>query len=160
MQNVTIHVDGATAGTQQVGIAAIARSEEGFFMGWLSRQLPRMTNNEAEYHAVLLGLALARRLRATSVTIVSDSEVVVRQMRGLSRVNSNRLKPLHQQTCARVGHFGQVSFKHVLRDENALADALAAEALNGRTVQMRRIPKAPGTGQSYARRLWKKLPGT
>lgn len=136
-EKVCIHVDGATAGTQQVGIAAVARSPEGYFIGWLSRQLPRMTNNEAEYYATLLGLELARRLRANSVEIVSDSEVVVRQMQGLSRVNSGRLKPLHQRTCATIGYFAQVSFRHVARTENVLADALATEALYGRTVRMR-----------------------
>ena len=136
MPPITIHVDGATAGTTQAGIAAIARTPEGYFLGWLSRQLPRMTNNEAEYRATLLGLALAQRLKARQVTIISDSEVVVRQMRGISRVHSSRLKPLHQETCARVRHFAAVEFKHVPRAENALADALAAEALNGRCVHM------------------------
>lgn len=133
---ITIFVDGATAGTNAVGVAAIARTKEGLFQGWLSKQLPRMTNNEAEYHAVLLGLELASRLRATHVQIVSDSEVVVRQMRGLSRVNSSRLRPLHQETCMRVGRFAQVTFSHVLRDKNGLADALATDARNGRTVTM------------------------
>lgn len=137
MEQVTIYVDGATAGTRHVGVAAVARSKEGFFLGWLSRQLPRMTNNEAEYRAVLTGLDLAQQLAAERVQIVSDSEVVVRQMRGLSRVNSGRLKPLHRETCGRVGDFRQVSFYHVQRDENVLADALATEALQGREVRMR-----------------------
>ena len=136
-KKLCIHVDGATAGTEQVGIAAVARSPEGYFIGWLSRQLPRMTNNEAEYHATLLGLELAHRLGAGTIEVVSDSEVVVRQMQGLSRVNSGRLKPLHQRACARAGHFTHVAFRHVARTENVLADALATEALYGRTVRMR-----------------------
>lgn len=134
---ISIHVDGAVSGTQFAGAAAVARTADGFFVGWLSRQLPAMTNNEAEYQAALLGLALARRLGASTVEIVSDSEVVVRQMQGQSRVLSQRLRQLHQETCAKIGYFRQVSFRHVPRTENHLADALATEALLGRPVRMR-----------------------
>lgn len=149
---ISIHVDGAVSGTQFAGAAAVARTTDGYFVGWLSTQLPTMTNNEAEYQAALLGLALARRLGASKVEIVSDSEVVVRQMQGQSRVLSQRLRQLHQETCARIGHFRQVTFRHVSREENHLADALATEALLGRPVNMRpqqttvRLPK----------RLWEK----
>jgi ribonuclease HI len=133
---VMIHVDGAVSGTEHAGAAAVARTQEGYFIGWLSRQLEPMSNNEAEYHAALLGLTLAHRLGLKAVEIVSDSEVVVRQMQGQSRVMSARLKQLHQETCARVGYFEKVSFRHVGREHNHLADALAAEALAGRVVRM------------------------
>lgn len=136
MSKITIFVDGAVADPRHAGIAAIAFSPEGYFGGWLSRQLPAMTNNEAEYNAALLGLELAQTLKSISVEIVSDSEVVVRQMLGLSRVNSVRLKALHQQTCTRVACFKAVNFRHVLRERNKLADALATEAMYGRTVKM------------------------
>ncbi len=138
MNQISIHVDGAVSGTQNAGAAAVARSREGYFVGWLSRQMESMTNNEAEYHAALLGLALAHYLGAKAVEIVSDSEVVVRQMQGQSRVLSGRLKPLHQEACSRVGYFDKVSFRHVVRDYNHLADALATEALAGRVVRMRK----------------------
>lgn len=136
MKTITIHVDGGMAGTKHAGAAAVARTPEGYFVGWLSQQLPMMTNNEAEYRATQLGLALAQGLGAQSVLIVSDSEVVVRQMRGLSRVVSQRLKRLHQQTCKQTAVFQQVDFRHVPREQNHLADALATEAINGRVVQM------------------------
>ena len=134
---LSIHVDGAVSGTRFAGAAAVARTPDGFFVGWLSQQMPAMTNNEAEYQAALLGLALANRLDASNVEIVSDSEVVVRQMQGQSRVLSQRLRHLHQETCAKIGYFRQVSFRHVPREENHLADALATEALLGRPVKMR-----------------------
>jgi probable phosphoglycerate mutase len=135
MKQVTIYVDGALAGGQQVGIAAVARTRRGEFLGWLSRRLPRMTNNEAEYRAALLGLELAQSLGAESVEVVTDSQVVAQQMQGLSRVNSPRLKTLHQQACMASRSFREVAFRHVGREENKLADALAAEALAGRTAQ-------------------------
>lgn len=136
MKTVSIHVDGAMSGTTSAGAAAVARTPEGYFVGWLSRQLEPMTNNEAEYQATLLGLLLAQRLGVKTVEIVSDSEVVVRQMQGQSRVLSNRLKGLHQEVCQRIAYFDQVSFRHVPREFNHLADALAAEALAGRVVRM------------------------
>lgn len=140
MKTISIHVDGAVSGTEYAGAAAVARTAEGFFQGWLSRQMPAMTNNEAEYQATLLGLKLAHILKAERVEIISDSEVVVRQMQGQSRVLSGRLKRLHQEACKRVGSFQSVTFRHVLRDQNSLADALATEALLGRTVQMEPSP--------------------
>ena len=149
---ISIHVDGAVSGTQFAGAAAVARTPDGIFLGWLSRQFPAMTNNEAEYQAALLGLALARHLGISSVEIVSDSEVVVRQMQGQSRVLSQRLRQLHQETCARLGHFRQVSFRHVPREENHLADALATEALLGRPVKMQ--PQA--TKVHRRQRFWGK----
>jgi len=136
MKKFAIFVDGAVGDPHHAGIAAIALSVEGHFQGWLSRQLPGMTNNEAEYKAVLLGLELARQLAISTVEIISDSEVVVRQMLGLSRVQSDRLKQLHQQTCTQVAYFQTVHFRHVRREQNKLADALAAEAMAGRLVQM------------------------
>lgn len=136
MKNVSIHVDGAMSGTTSAGAAAVARTQEGYFLGWLSRQLEPMTNNEAEYQAALLGLLLAQRLGVKTVEIVSDSEVVVRQMQGQSRVLSSRLKGLHQEMCQRIAYFDHVSFRHVTREYNHLADALATEALAGRVVRM------------------------
>ncbi|MEW5989255.1 MAG: reverse transcriptase-like protein [Chloroflexota bacterium] len=138
MKTLTIHVDGAIGDPYHTGIAAVARTADGYFLGWLSRRLPRMTNNEAEYNAALLGLELAHLLGSDCIEIVSDSEVLVYQMQGLSRVNSPRLKQLHQQTCQTAAHFRQVSFRHVSREQNHLADALAADALAGRLVKMKR----------------------
>lgn len=137
MKPITIYVDGGIAGVKNAGAAAIARTAEGYFLGWTSRQLPQMSNNEAEYHATLLGLELAQHLGARHVEIISDSEVVVRQMRGLSRVNSARLKQLHQQACQVAARFSRVNFTHMSRTQNRVADALAAEAISGRTVTMR-----------------------
>lgn len=134
--NTRIYVDGATGAPQWCGIAAIARQPDGRFLGWASRRLPTMTNNEAEYQAILLGLELARRLGLSHITLISDSEVVVWQMRGRSRVISPRLRALHRQACAAARYFAVVAFEHVLRSQNELADALAAEALQGRELAL------------------------
>lgn len=151
MERLVVYVDGAIAGNRYTGIAAVARSERGYFRGWISRQMARMTNNEAEYHAALLGLELAGELGAGQVDILSDSEVVVRQMMGTSRVNSPRLKGLHRQACRVVADFEQVRFVYVGREENKLADALAAEALAGRLVAMPGLARLEPAARPAAR---------
>lgn len=139
MTNITIHIDGGTGGSdKRAGAAAVARTADGQFAGWLSEHLPGMTNNEAEYHGLMLGLKVASLLGLQRVQIVSDSEVVVRQMQGRSRVMSARLKLLHRDACLAVRQFASVEFRHVPREQNRLADALAGEAVMGRTVQMDR----------------------
>ena len=138
---------------KQSGVAAVARSPEGYFLGWSSRQLPHMTNNEAEYQAALLGLELAAVLAAGEVEIVSDSEVMVNQMSGRSQVHSARLKQLHTQTCLVVRRFERVAFRHVRRKENQLADALATEALLGRVVRMPPAGSSPSALASLVRKL-------
>ncbi len=149
---IVIHVDGATGGGmgRWTGAGAVARTADGQFCGWLSEQMPSMTNNEAEYKAVLLGLRLASVLGLRRVVLVSDSETVVRQMQGRSRVISGRLKVLHKETVTETRYFEEVVFRHVLREGNRLADALANEALEGKTVTME---KAGKSGKS--RKRWK-----
>lgn len=142
-----VHVDGAIAGNRHTGIAAVARDEQGYYLGWISRRLPRMTNNEAEYQAAMLGLELARELSAGRVDILTDSEVVARQMSGTSRVNSPRLKLLHRQACRVAADFEEVRFVFIGREENKLADALAAEALGGRLVAMPGLQRLDPAGR-------------
>lgn len=138
MKPIEIFVDGATGGqgARASGVAAVACTSKGHYLGWMSRQMQPMTSNEAEYHAAQLGLTLAQALGLTRFTIVSDSATVVRQMQGRSRVLSQRLQGLHRETCHRVGFFEQVQFRHVLRERNRLADALAVNALGGQIVRM------------------------
>ena len=99
MERLVVYVDGAIAGNRYTGIAAVARSERGYFRGWISRQMARMTNNEAEYHAALLGLELAGELGAGRVDLLSDSGVVVGEVMGTSRGNSPRLEGWQRPAC-------------------------------------------------------------
>lgn len=97
-----------------------------------NRILERMTNNEAEYAALALGLELALHLDAEIVDIRSDSEVMVYQMRGEFAVKNHRLKQKHWQVCQLATQFLRVRYTHIARERNGLADALAAEASAGR----------------------------
>ena len=89
------------------------------------------TNNVAEWTGLLRGLehAVARGIRNLSVR--GDSELVVKQVTGVYRVKNAALKPLAEQVAGVLRSFDHVDVKHVYRDDNARADAVANEALDG-----------------------------
>jgi ribonuclease HI len=88
------------------------------------------TNNVAEYRALLLGLELARRVGATEVDVINDSELVARQIGGEYKVKHAGLKPLYEEAMAALRGFDGWSVRNVPRAENARADGLVNEALD------------------------------
>ncbi len=87
--------------------------------------LGRTTNNVAEYRALLLALARAEALGASEVEILSDSELLVRQIDGRYRVKAEHLKPLVAEAVRRAKGFRRFSISHVRREQNKNADRLA-----------------------------------
>ena len=130
--HVTVHIDGGSRGNpgpaaagfvvRRAGDSAILR-QAGVFLG-------RTTNNVAEYNGLLGGLQAAADLKASEVTIFSDSELLVRQMNGQYRVRNSGLKPLVARAQALAGRFAMCTFRHVRREENAWADGLVNQALD------------------------------
>lgn len=110
------------------GCGALARNDGGVVVDWAWRGLPTMTNNEAEYAGLLLGVELAQRHTPGHVVFVLDSEVVVGQMQGRFAVNSPGLRQWHMRARRAVQTLARVDFCLVPRACNALADALAHEA--------------------------------
>lgn len=88
------------------------------------------TNNIAEYRAFLRGLQEAEALGARTVRVQSDSELLVRQLKGEYKVRSPALAVLHREARARVRRFDLVEITHVPREDNEAADALANRALD------------------------------
>lgn len=126
-----IYADGAVQ-KNRAGIGAVVSTPDGWIIGVMNQPLTVMTNNEAEYEGLLLALRLGKKWDATSLEIRLDSEIVVYQMMGRFAVNSPALKRLHQQACAEARHFSRLTFTHIPRHLNTLADALASEASFGR----------------------------
>ena len=88
------------------------------------------TNNVAEYSALIAGLERARLLGVTDVEVVSDSELLVKQMRGEYKVKNDTLRQLSLEA-ARLGReIGNVAYTAVRREHNELADRLVNEALD------------------------------
>lgn len=130
-----VFCDGALAASGSRGevtaaaAAALLRSRAGRILAWEWRRLPAMTNNEAEYAGLLLGLDLARRHGVMVAHCLLDSEVVVGQMQGRFGVHSPVLRRWHEQAVVLVRSFRRVTFTAIAREQNRLADALANEAL-------------------------------
>jgi ribonuclease HI len=96
----------------------------------MGRVLGRATNNEAEYRALIAALEAARELGAEEVEVLTDSELLQRQLLGRYRVRAPNLKPLFAEARRALGSFPRWSVRHVPREENREADRLANLALD------------------------------
>ena len=88
------------------------------------------TNNVAEYSALVAGLRKAIELGVESLEVVSDSELLVKQMRGEYRVKNEALRSLSVEASRLACELGSVEYRHVKRAHNELADRLVNEALD------------------------------
>ncbi len=88
------------------------------------------TNNVAEYRALVAGLEKAGELGVTELEVVSDSELLVRQMRGEYRVKNEALRELSLEAARLARRVGKVNYRAVRREHNELADRLVNEALD------------------------------
>ena len=133
-QQLSIYCDGAIGDKNRgTGLGVVIRDAEGEIVGLVKRGLPPMTNNEAEYAALVLALKSARRFRPRTLMIYMDSQVVVGQMQGRFAVHSPALRRWHTEACRLARSYQQVAYTHIPREANRLADALAAEALQEQT---------------------------
>ena len=128
---MVVHVDGGARGNPgPAAAAAVATTPEGEELAESSAYLGEVTNNVAEYRAVLLGLELARSLGAREVEVINDSELVARQIGGEYKVKSAGLKPLFIETMRELRGFDRWSVRSVRREENVRADELVNEELD------------------------------
>ena len=127
---VIAHVDGAARGNPgPAGYGVYMRTETGEIIE-VAGYLGRTTNNVAEYSALLDALEVAREEGATDVEIVSDSELLVKQMLGHYRVRHPNLVPLFNRAKAIASQFRKFSIRHTLRAGNKDADRLANFAVD------------------------------
>ena len=92
--------------------------------------LGNQTNNFAEYTAVLRALEFAKKNAVKSLTLRSDSQLLIRQLTGEYRVKAEGLKPLFLSCKELSNHIAKVNFEHVRREFNKRADQLANEVLD------------------------------
>lgn len=133
----TIHADGGSRGNPgPAGAGAMIRDHLGNSVASVSEYLGTRTNNYAEYEAVILAFeALAKligskKAGAATVVVKMDSELVVKQMKGVYKVKHPTMKAQFARLLEAAVGFKEVSFTHVFRAENADADALANEAMD------------------------------
>jgi ribonuclease HI len=129
---VVVHVDGGSRGNPgPAAAAAVVSSPEGEVLDEAATTLGRATNNVAEYRGLLLGLERARALGATEVDVVNDSELIAHQVNGRYKVKHADMKPLHADALAALRGFERWSIRPVPRAQNAEADALVNQVLDG-----------------------------
>jgi ribonuclease HI len=135
-----IHTDGASRGNPGAAAYAYVIEDGNGLLIEEADCLGTMTNNQAEYTALVRALEHALELGADhGLLIHSDSELLVKQMNGEYRVKNEELRDLYEQAQALVRRFrGRVSFRHVRRALNSRADALCNEALDGKRCAMPR----------------------
>jgi ribonuclease HI len=129
LERCTIYVDGASKGNpgpSGIGVAIHEADRTVFEEG---RYVGEMTNNMAEYRALVFGLEKAIELGARNVVVLSDSELMVRQMIGLYRVRSERLFPLYERAQSLCNSLESFEIRHIPRTRNQRADALAGQAI-------------------------------
>jgi ribonuclease HI len=132
-QALTLRTDGGSRGNPGHAAAGVViERADGSVLAQGKRYLGVLTNNQAEYSALLLGLTAIQRYAPASVRVLMDSELIVRQMRGEYKVRDEGLRELYDQAVALVGTLGTVTFAHVPRAQNARADTLVNQALDER----------------------------
>ena len=126
---VTLEVDGASKGNPgRAGIGVRIKSA-GRLLASHSDYIGETTNNSAEYQALIRGLELAKEEGATRVSVISDSELVVNQLKGVYKVKTRSLRPLYERARALADRFEGFRIQHVGRSENQEADRLANEGI-------------------------------
>lgn len=125
------HIDGGARGNPgPAAYGVVIRTPEGKPLAELSKYLGAQTNNFAEYSGLLAALEYALEHNLTGLKIFSDSELLVKQMKGEYKVKHPVLKTLFdraREMSRRLQHF---SIQHVLRSSNRDADRLVNEALD------------------------------
>jgi probable phosphoglycerate mutase len=111
----------------------VLESEDGHVLAAHGETIGRATNNVAEYSGLVAGMERAAELGVRELEVVSDSELLVKQMRGEYRVKNEALRDLWEQANDLERRFAKVRYTAVRRAHNELADTLVNEALDAET---------------------------
>lgn len=133
MSEVIIYTDGGARGNPGPAGSAFVIQEHGKTVSAFGKYLgDGLTNNWAEYQALIMAIEEAKRLgfQSLRIEVRMDSELIVKQMQGLYKVKDANMKILHAKVRELLLEFQHVSFKHIPRAENAEADALVNEAID------------------------------
>jgi probable phosphoglycerate mutase len=129
--SVKLFTDGGARGNP--GPAAygyVLEADDGTVLAAHGEKIGVATNNVAEYSALIAGLEKALELGLPRVDVISDSELLVKQMRGEYRVKNDALRELNEQAARLASRIGEVTYSAVRREHNELADRLVNEALD------------------------------
>jgi ribonuclease HI len=138
---VIAHCDGGARGNPgPAGYGAVLQDSSGHILGELSEFLGNRTNNFAEYSGLLGCLQWAFDHHHKHLRVVSDSELMVKQIQGRYKVNSPDLRPLWEEARRRIAQLDGFEITHALRHKNKHADRLANDAMDLGTGKKPGIP--------------------
>lgn len=130
-EHVVAHVDGGARGNPgPAGYGVVVKDHSGKTIAELSQYLGHETNNVAEYNALLAALRYAIEHKHHALKVFSDSELMVRQLKGVYKVRNQDLRALYDQAQQLIGRLDWFQIQHVLREKNQHADRLANEAMD------------------------------
>ena len=121
---------GARGNPGPAAFGYVLETEDGTVLAAHGETIGVATNNVAEYRALVEGLRKARELQVDEVEVVSDSELLVRQMSGDYKVKNEALRRLYEEATELADGFEKVTYTAVRREHNELADRLVNEALD------------------------------
>jgi len=128
-----IYTDGGSRGNPgPAGCGAVVMdAETGEVLKELHEYIGETTNNQAEYRAVILGLRESVDLRPTKIMVIADSELLVRQLTGEYKVKNQELAKRYMEIHNLTVRLGcPIHYRHVRREQNKAADALANKAMD------------------------------
>ena len=127
----TLYTDGGSRGNPgPAAFAYVLEAADGTVLAAHGETIGVATNNVAEYRGLVAGLAKALELAVPEIEVVSDSELLVKQMRGEYKVKNEALRALSLKATRLARQLDKVEYRHVLRADNELADSLVNEALD------------------------------
>ncbi len=133
MISLILNTDGGSRGNPgPAACGAVVYDAEGKELHRLQKTIGSTTNNQAEYQALVLGLELIlEKYHQAQVLVRMDSELVVRQLKGEYKMKNAELRPWFDRIKSLISLLGeQVTFEHVRREQNKLADKLVNAALD------------------------------
>ena len=126
---VKVYIDGACSGNPGPAGAGVYICEPDNSSIKISFFIGRATNNIAEYTALFIALNEVKAYKGLPIVIYSDSELVVRQINGEYKVKDMSLRRLYNKVLDVLAAFSKIEIKHIPREKNKVADALARNAI-------------------------------
>jgi ribonuclease HI len=127
---LTINIDGASRGNPGLSGIGVVLSRDGEKLAEYNEFIGNSTNNLAEYVALKKALKMASIMNDDEITILSDSELVVKQRTDNYKVRSKRLKTVSREISNLEKSFKWVRYRHIPREENRAADLLANKSID------------------------------
>lgn len=130
-QKLKVYTDGGARGNPGPAAAGVViMNESNEVIESFGQYLGETTNNQAEYQGLILGLKKVVEMKATEVEVYMDSELIIEQMKRNYKVKNAELASLFVKAWNLTHEFKKISFRHIRRNENKLADSEVNKALD------------------------------